>query len=181
MHESEQSQATDNNQSLFQESAEHSSADPILATIGASASEIGTFLELVGKVTTNREICICGHPSTFHVELGEKWWTCNYAKSFCPCATRLPILEVQDKRYFMRTTRGPGNRHALAVGLHRLAKEKKWARFIFEPFCFKCESSDDQLIITSLTSQEQVSTKPEKTNVLLCRNCFIGLGGFSFL
>ena len=64
----------------------------------------------------DRTICSCGHPSAHHSTL-QDYTSCSFMNKYCPCRKLLPVIEVEDLRFFQKTTNGEGSNHALALGI----------------------------------------------------------------
>lgn len=142
-----------------------------LAQLGISDSEVDAFLVGRAEVPPEKLVCICGHATNKHSEISKDYWTCITARHYCPCAKPIPVMLVQDTRYFMRKTYGCGVKHAMSTGLRKLNQEGKWSRFIIDLSCFRCNTSDQKLYPTALTRDYRVSDKPEAINALLCWDC----------
>jgi hypothetical protein len=142
-----------------------------LQELGIEDSEVDAFL--VGKAENPPEkmVCICGHATNKHSEISKDYWSCVTARHFCPCARPVPVLLVQDTRYFMRKTYGYGAKHAMSTGLRKLNQEGKWSRFTIELTCFKCNAGNVKLLPAALNRDYRISDKPEAINVLLCWDC----------
>jgi hypothetical protein len=148
-----------------------------LNQIGIHQDEIEEFIKIRDRgQEVRREVCICGHAINKHDGIGGNV-VCVTARMWCPCTTPLPVLNVQDTRFFMTRTYGAGRKHALATGLHRLGKKGKWAKWVIELKCAKCGASNVPVYPSAIDESNQVSRRPTSRNFLLCENCLIELGG----
>ncbi len=134
-------------------------------------SEVDAFLSNRAQNPPEKMVCICGHATNKHNEISKDYWSCVTARHYCPCAKPIPVLLVQDTRYFMRKTYGYGAKHAMSTGLRKLNQEGKWSKFIIDLSCFRCNSTDVKLHPAALNRDFRISDRPEAINVLLCWNC----------
>ena len=125
----------------------------------------------------SREVCICGHSVNNHKDFGDGQLICAPGKQFCPCQRLLPVIEVENTKYFLRRTRGYGEKHALTLGLHHLTKHGFWSRMLIEPICFKCKSTSVSIYPTPISRGNTVSYGPSPLNVFLCIDCIYQLQG----
>jgi hypothetical protein len=92
----------------------------------------------------NREICACGHAMSRHRhDKMNNVWLCKPGQLSCDCGHRMAVIEVPNTRYFMRKSKGSGEKHALPRGIAASIKalgdefeaKKKW---LIPPVCGKC-------------------------------------------
>ena len=154
----------------------------LLGSSALSAMQLTTpYLDEVDKrpkqKPLSRDICICGHSVNNHKDFGDGQLICTPAKQFCPCERLLPVIEVENTKYFLRRTRGYGEKHALTMGLHHLTKNGFWSRMLIEPICFRCEGTNLTIYPTPISRGNSVSYGPSPLNVFLCLDCIYQLQG----
>lgn len=125
----------------------------------------------------SREVCICGHSVNNHKDFGDGQLICSPAKQFCPCSKLLPVIEVENTKYFLRRTRGYGEKHALTIGLHYLTKHGLWSRMVIEPICFRCGATDLTIYPTPISRDNTISYGPSAVNAFLCLECIYHIQG----
>ena len=129
----------------------------------------------LGAVIDGRDyqkpICVCGHPINWHTSAGNRSM-CSFAKTYCRCQMPLAVIATSDLRYFKKLTRGPGADHALSLGCYSAIKANKSVRWIAEPLCFKCKSTNAPIRPVALNSLSSVTFGSGEINVLLCSSCY---------
>ena len=148
-----------------------------LDALGIEQAEIQAFLAEHDRKPVGREVCLCGHALNKHTEMVPGVISCVTARIWCPCQVPQPVVEVQDTRFFMRTTYGYGPKHALSTGLYALKLRGKWSRLIKELMCSRCGTSASNLAPASVDPSGRVSMRPTARNVLLCPICIGDLLG----
>lgn len=149
--------------------------DSGLSRLGIDPAEVEAYISLKADAPIAKQICICGHPISHHIDLGEGRLSCVNSTMYCPCVNKEAVLVVEDIRYFSRKTEGFGVKHALTRGLHELHKRGKLSKFIVTPCCKACGEETPPLLPTSVTPNLMASSKPAPHNVFLCGNCIAKL------
>lgn len=150
-----------------------------LDDLGIKQEDVEDFIEQRNKGEEVRKyVCLCGHAMNKHSETAGSFM-CVTAKHYCPCLHPIPVLNVQDTRYFMTKTYGYGRRHALASGLYRLGRVGKWAVWLEKPRCHKCLSENHPILPTAIDESNRAVERPAIRNVFLCVSCLEELGGMS--
>jgi len=118
----------------------------------------------------DRSICSCGHPSMHHQQSQDRAM-CMYMNMYCPCGKLEPVIEVEDFRYFQKTTHGEGAKHALSLGITSSRRSKKWVKWVVEPVCMKCKDPALGMRPVPLTQTFQRTMSLGFLNVLACHDC----------
>ena len=118
----------------------------------------------------DRTICSCGHPSAHHGSL-QDYTSCSFMNKYCPCRKLLPVIEVEDLRFFQKTTNGEGSNHALALGITSSIRSKKKIQWLIKPVCMKCKSETERVRPVPLTLQSERTNRLGQLNVIACHNC----------
>lgn len=148
-----------------------------LDALGIEQADIQAFLAEHDRKPVGREVCLCGHALNKHTEMVPGVISCVTARIWCPCQIPQPVVEVQDTRFFMRTTYGHGPKHALSTGLYALKLRGKWSRLINELTCSRCGAQATNLAPAAVDPSGRVSMRPTARNVLLCPICISDLLG----
>jgi len=122
------------------------------------------------RKTFNRTICICGHPSAHHNK-GDDGTHCYSKNIYCPCAQLVPVVEVEDLRFFSKITRGEGANHALSLGLTSLTRSRKSASWLTSPCCWVCKRINVPVRPIPLTNTQTRTFHPGYFNILACHEC----------
>jgi hypothetical protein len=132
------------------------------------------FFEIETALAGERDsrICSCGHPVSQHDVLEGSVSGCFPPRAECLCREPLPVVEVSNKRFFLKTTRGWGERHALSTGLFALARSGGKSKSLVGKVCFKCGEEVAKLIPTSLNEASFILEEPGVSNPLLCLDCW---------
>jgi hypothetical protein len=117
-------------------------------------------------------ICACGHALTVHETPGNGVQGCFPTTAYCRCQAPVPVLEVSNKRFFMNSTRGWGEKHALSLGLFSLVKAGGKYKSLVDSRCQKCQVQTVRLIPSSLTENLTITSEPGVVNLLLCSDCW---------
>jgi len=118
-----------------------------------------------------KQICLCGHPMSGHSQVGDRSM-CSFGKTYCRCQSPVAVIATSDLRYFKKLTRGSGADHALSLGCYSAIKAGKSVKWLAEPKCFKCHSSELAIKPVAINLQNRVSFSSGEINVLLCRPCY---------
>lgn len=121
--------------------------------------------------TRDARICVCGHPMKRHTIVNGLVF-CKPTRLECPCKAARSVLEVQDTRYFIRRTSGPGPEHALARGVFASINAGKGVKWVVELKCDRCKELKETLNPTPVTQRGVVSyDEPTGFDALICREC----------
>lgn len=149
-------------------------AEDLLKEMGIDPEEaIAVDRELSTKKRRDRRVCICGHGANRHI-YDNGVWACVPSRLTCTCQTMRPVLEVDDTRKFLRKSSGPGNRHALIRGMTSLIESGKYASWIEELSCDKCEAKKLGIVPVALSFAGRVAydeSDMSGKHVFLCQDC----------
>lgn len=137
-----------------------------------SQDEISKALEAaINRCDIQKQICICGHPMKGHSSVSNRSM-CSFANTYCRCETPLPVITTSDLRYFKKLTRGSGADHALTLGCYSAKRAGKSVRWLADPKCFKCGSSEIAIKPVAINLQNRIAFSSGEINVLLCNQCY---------
>ena len=122
------------------------------------------------RKSRDRTICSCGHPSAHHGNLQDQTY-CSFMGNFCPCRKLLPVIEVEDLRFFSKTTSGEGVDHALALGITSSNRSKKTIQWVIPPVCMRCKSETERVRPVPLTLNTERTNKLGQITVIACHIC----------
>lgn len=146
-------------------------AKDALAALGLSADEaIEVDEKLKEKTTRDSRICICGHAVNKHLQTNGIVM-CTPSRMVCPCKNVRPVIEVEDTRLFLRKTTGPGFEHALVRGMAALAQAGKEARWLEDPKCDRCSTTEGRIVPVPITTGKSVAYEATGRDALLCEKC----------
>lgn len=147
-----------------------------LHQLGLDPQKLAEYTEKLGRKNPDRRICACGHPLIRHEKRPTGNWSCIWGRMWCPCQHPSAVLLAQDVRHFQTKTRGIGERHALATGLHNSLKRGIAVEFAGEPCCYKCGTTSGPLIPIGMTEDAKVIDRPAPFNGIFCKKCAVDLG-----
>ena len=153
--------------------------DDFFSKLGISPESVGKFIANRDTYDVSKHVCICGHALNKHDGYDTGRGFCLTARHWCPCASPKAVLIVDDTRFFMRKTFGPGSKHALAAGLLRLRERGLKAKWIEPPACWepRCESQNPLVFPVAVNDSLTVLDEPGRINALLCESCILKLKG----
>lgn len=151
------------------------SPEEMLKMLGTSAADIEDAYNAGELETRNtkidKRVCACGHRVAAHTEIAGVTF-CKPARMECPCKKCRPVLEAEDTRVFLRSTRGGGRLHALSQGLYALLQREKKVRWIIEFKCDRCGASTGKPLTPVPVTQSGIATTyPTGYDALLCDEC----------
>ena len=122
------------------------------------------------------EVCICGHSTKFHSNLGGSKMACAPARINCFCTEVRPVVTSSNLRYFMRSTKGPSVWHALGQGIRATLKAGGTVNWLVPLVCDRC-GSDDHVVPVALNIRTGI-IESESTGIdkLVCKTCYGELG-----
>ena len=124
----------------------------------------------VREVTSNRSICICGHPSIHHV-MNDSHSLCSSKNIYGPCSQLLPVLDCEDLRFFSKSTRGEGVNHALSLGISASLYRKKTIKWLIPPVCMRCQRKEARMRPVPIDRYNNKAFGVGYFNVLACLDC----------
>jgi hypothetical protein len=149
-------------------------AEELLRQMGIDPEEaIEVDRSLTTKKRRDRRICICGHGASRHIH-DNGVSACVPSRLTCTCQMLRPVLEVDDTRKFLRKSSGPGTRHALIRGMTALIEDGKFANWIDELSCDKCEAKTLGIVPVPLSFGGRVAYSEDDMSgkhVFLCQDC----------
>lgn len=103
-------------------------------------SEEAVELYLRGKLkkVKDRRVCVCGHPMSYHGQVGEIS-VCTPARGRCRCTKSRAILKTTNLRKFMYTTEGVGVNHALGKAIASCRADEVEMVWLDEGGVVKCD------------------------------------------
>jgi hypothetical protein len=132
-------------------------------------------IELTTTQRGDRRVCLCGHSMNRHsdtVIAGR--YECVVGRKYCPCKKPQPVLNANDTRSFIRTTKGSGLDHALTRGIAAAIKLGTTIEWIPEArHCHPCGKAEDGLRLTAMSVTENGFPADYETgyNALFCDKC----------
>jgi hypothetical protein len=143
-----------------------------LAAMGVNVDElVRTDRALQQRAPRDNRICLCGHGVARHTRNERGDLTCQPAKMGCPCKVVRAVIEVEDTRFFLRSTQGGGNMHALYRGMSALAVAGKSFKWITELKCDICKAVDEVLTPVPVTQDGRARSHDTGFHGLLCQSC----------
>ena len=118
-----------------------------------------------------RQVCSCGHTIKRHHFYRENQFRCSTGQMRCRCKHIRPVFEIQDSRYFMRKTFGPGAKHALMMGLYEHQRAGKTATPLYKFACEKCNTSSERLTVAPFTEEMMIVPRDAEYSFFLCDGC----------
>jgi len=147
------------------------SASAALAALGINLEEaVKTDKALQQRGPRDTRICICGHGVSKHTDEAGRI-VCKPSAMDCSCKHVRPVIDVEDTRYFLRSTQGGGSMHALSRGLSALAMAGKNATWLVELKCDRCGTFDEIVTPIPVTLEGRARTFDTGHHGLLCPSC----------
>lgn len=116
--------------------------DDLLAGLAFTQEEMSTVIkdrEDRGRRDRDSRICMCGHTMHAHKVMdGLPNPVCRAGKVICNCTEPEPVLKPEDARLFLRATEGARDKHALSVGVARLAEKGLRGKWLVKRACVVC-------------------------------------------
>ena len=147
------------------------SAQSALAALGIDLQEAVEMDEsLKRRGPRDTRVCLCGHGMAKHKVIAGRI-ICKPSAMYCKCTKPRAVLDVEDTRFFLRSTQGGGSMHALSRGLSALALAGKNATWIIEMKCDRCGAVDEVLTPVPVSMEGRVRTEDTGLHGLLCHTC----------
>jgi hypothetical protein len=138
-------------------------------------SEEAVKMYLEGKLNKvkDRRVCACGHPMTYHSEVGDIH-VCTPARGRCRCMGSRPVLKASNLRRFMYTTEGVGVAHALGKGIASCRADGSNIEWLDNgPTCDIClENIAEPIPVSVDIAFDKPSGQSTGVDKIVCMGCY---------
>ena len=123
-------------------------------------------------------ICLCGHPSASHEEIGDKT-RCMHHGLRCKCTKNFAVLSVREIGAFHFITTGAGADHALSKGIKRYRENNSIPTWhISEFYCMSCFQMDIPRNPVAMTEYGAFLKSSGPYNALVCDKCLLEINNY---